>query len=185
MEEKTKLHALWEGGEFLQWYTVSLDVVRPGYSMCGPQNSRVGITWELARNVDSKIPSQTYWIRIYILTIFPGYLYTLQRLGKKTVLKHSFSPGWCGSNLRAPTCEPKGPGSIPNQGTCLGCGPGPQLGAGKRQPHIDVSLPLFLPVFPSLKINKIFYFLKKAQLYSCELEWKKEVGACCLDTTGH
>ena len=42
-------------------------------------------------------------------------------------------------------------GSIPSQGTCLGCGPGPQWGAHERQPHIDVSLPLFLPPFPSLK----------------------------------
>ena len=41
-------------------------------------------------------------------------------------------------------------GSIPSQGTCLGCGPGPQWGAHERQPHIDVSLPLFLPPFPSL-----------------------------------
>ena len=40
-------------------------------------------------------------------------------------------------------------GLIPSQGTCLGCGPGPQLGACKRQP-IDVSLPLFLLPFPSL-----------------------------------
>ena len=38
---------------------------------------------------------------------------------------------------------------IPSQGTCLGCGPGPQWGVHKRQPHIDVSLPLFLPLFPS------------------------------------
>ena len=30
-------------------------------------------------------------------------------------------------------------GSIPSQATCLGCGPGPQLGAYKRQP-IDVFL---------------------------------------------
>ena len=37
--------------------------------------------------------------------------------------------------------------SIPTQGTCLGCGPGPQWGTHKRQPHIDVSL--FLPPFPS------------------------------------
>ena len=44
--------------------------------------------------------------------------------------------------------------SIPSQGTCLGCRPGPQEGAHERQPHIDVSLPLFLPPFPSLKINK-------------------------------
>ena len=31
-------------------------------------------------------------------------------------------------------------GSIPSQGTCVGCGPGPQYDA-----HIDVSLPLSLP----------------------------------------
>ena len=32
-------------------------------------------------------------------------------------------------------------------GTCLGCGPGPQLGVYERQPHIDVSLALFLLPF--------------------------------------
>ena len=41
-------------------------------------------------------------------------------------------------------------GSIPSQGTRLGCGPGPQLGACERQPHVDVSLPFFLPPFPCL-----------------------------------
>ena len=40
--------------------------------------------------------------------------------------------------------------SIPSQGTCLGCGPGPQVGAREGQPHIDVFLPLFLLPFPSL-----------------------------------
>ena len=40
-------------------------------------------------------------------------------------------------------------GSVPNQGTYLGFGSGPQLEACKRQP-IDVSLPLFLPPFTSL-----------------------------------
>ena len=34
-------------------------------------------------------------------------------------------------------------GAIPSQGTCLGCGPGPQWGVCERQPHIDVFLPLF------------------------------------------
>ena len=34
--------------------------------------------------------------------------------------------------------------SIPRQGICLGCRPGPQSGACKRQLHIDVSLRLFL-----------------------------------------
>ena len=49
-------------------------------------------------------------------------------------------------------------GLIPSQGTCLGCGPGPQQGVQKRQPHIDVSPSLFLPPFPSLKIkSKIKY----------------------------
>ena len=41
-------------------------------------------------------------------------------------------------------------GSIPIQDTCLGCRPGPQVGAHERQPHIDVHLPLFLPPFHSL-----------------------------------
>ena len=41
-------------------------------------------------------------------------------------------------------------GSIPSQGTGLGCGPGPQSGACERQLHTDVSLPLFLSPFPSL-----------------------------------
>ena len=41
-------------------------------------------------------------------------------------------------------------GLIPSQGTCLGCGPGPQCGVHERQPHIDISLPLFLLPFPSL-----------------------------------
>ena len=46
-------------------------------------------------------------------------------------------------------------GSIPSQGTCLGCGPDPQKGARERQPPIDVSLPLFLLPFPSPKLKKI------------------------------
>ena len=44
-------------------------------------------------------------------------------------------------------------GSIPNQGTCLGCRPHLQWGACERQPHIDVSLSPSLLL--SLKINKI------------------------------
>ena len=44
-------------------------------------------------------------------------------------------------------------GSIPSQDTCLGCGSGPQSGVCERQPHSDVSLPLFSLPSP-LKINK-------------------------------
>ena len=42
-------------------------------------------------------------------------------------------------------------GLIPSQSTCLGCGPGPQYRAYERQPHIDVSLPLILLLFPLSK----------------------------------
>ena len=42
-------------------------------------------------------------------------------------------------------------GLLPSQGTCLGCGPGPQWGVCERQPHIDVSLLLFLPLSPLWK----------------------------------
>ena len=63
-------------------------------------------------------------------------------------------------------CKPVNPkvlGSIPCQGTCLGCGPGPRLGARGSQlrflSHIDVPLPVSLSLPHSLKINK--YNLKK------------------------
>ena len=53
--------------------------------------------------------------------------------------------------------------SIPCQGTCPGCRPGPQLGVCERQPHIDVCLThwcffaFLCPSSPlSLPINKIF-----------------------------
>ena len=47
--------------------------------------------------------------------------------------------------------------SVPNrekETEALGCWPGPQKGAHKKWPHIDISLPLFLPPFPSLQVNK-------------------------------
>ena len=44
-------------------------------------------------------------------------------------------------------------GLTPGQDTCLGCGPGPQMEARGNGsmilPHIDVSLPLSIPLFPS------------------------------------
>ena len=55
-------------------------------------------------------------------------------------------------------CRPakrKVPGLIPGQGTGLGCRPGPRLGHVRGNwstflLYIGVSLPLFLPPFPSL-----------------------------------
>ena len=64
------------------------------------------------------------------------------------------SPGWCTSVSWTQAGNQRVASSIPSQGTCLGCGPGPQWAPPERQPHIDVSLPLFLPPLPSLKINK-------------------------------
>ena len=55
-------------------------------------------------------------------------------------------------------CQPENQrvnSSIPRQGTCLGFRPDPWLGGCERQPinvsltHQCVSLPLFLPPFPS------------------------------------
>ena len=47
-------------------------------------------------------------------------------------------------------------GLIPSQDRRPGCGLGLQCRACEKQPHIDVSLPLFLFLlpFPNLKINK-------------------------------
>ena len=50
--------------------------------------------------------------------------------------------------------------------TCLGCRPGPCLGACERWPT-DVSLPFFLPPFPSLKINKSIFKINKPH-HQCE-----------------
>ena len=47
--------------------------------------------------------------------------------------------------------NPRVAGSVPRQVTYLGCRPGPQWEAHERQPHIDVSLPLFLCPFPLSK----------------------------------
>ena len=51
-------------------------------------------------------------------------------------------------------------GSIPSQGTCLGCRPGPQLAECEKQ-LMSVSLACFSPSLSqsppfSLKVNKIF-----------------------------
>ena len=55
------------------------------------------------------------------------------------------APGWCSSVDWAWAMNQRVAGSIPSQGTCLGCGPGPQWGPCERQPHIDISLLFSLP----------------------------------------
>ena len=62
-------------------------------------------------------------------------------------------------------------GSIPSQDTCLGCGPGPQLGACERQPHTDVFSPSLSPSLPlSLKNKYIKSFFKICMSNRCLTE---------------
>ena len=70
-------------------------------------------------------------------------LYFMKKIRKFKVWKHVLADvaQWI-------ECQPvnqRVAGSIPRQGTCLGCGPGPQQGVCERQPHFDVSLFLSLP----------------------------------------
>ena len=68
-------------------------------------------------------------------------------------IKRGSHPGWCGAMGWVLAYGPKG--LIPRQSTSLGCRPGSQLGAHKRQ-LIHVS-PLLSPSLPlSLKMSKIF-----------------------------
>ena len=62
----------------------------------------------------------------------------------------------CGSVGWASSCKTKVAGSILGRGACLGCGPGPQSGACKRQP-MDVSFACqcVSPFsYPSLPLSK-------------------------------
>ena len=61
------------------------------------------------------------------------------------------SPRWYGSVVECQPANQRITSSIPIQGTCLSCRPGPQEGSCERQPHTDVSLPLFFPPFPLSK----------------------------------
>ena len=56
--------------------------------------------------------------------------------------KWYLSPGWSTSVDWAWAANQRVAGLIPSQGTWLGCRPGPPYGVHKRQPHIDISLPL-------------------------------------------
>ena len=69
------------------------------------------------------------------------------------LIKRSFALAGVAQWIECRPANQRVAGSIPSQDTCLGCGPGPQLGACKKQP-IDVSLahwcssPSFSPSFP-------------------------------------
>ena len=76
-------------------------------------------------------------------------MYANEKLWELT-LEHSHTLAGVAQWIECRPANQRVAGLIPSQGTCLGCGPGPQLGVHERQPHIDVSLPLFLLPFPSV-----------------------------------
>ena len=65
-------------------------------------------------------------------------------------LKNNFALAGVAQWIERWPVNPRVAGSIPSQGTFLGCGPDSQEREHERQPHTDVSLPLFLPPFPSV-----------------------------------
>ena len=78
---------------------------------------------------------------------------------------------WVGHRLE----KGKVTGSVPGWGTCLGCGPGPQMGTWERQ-STDVSLCFSLSPSPFLllsleSINKIF-FKKSTNFIYIQLDLK-------------
>ena len=75
------------------------------------------------------------------------------RLLNSAALKQRPCPGWCGLSacLRTERLQVQ----FPSQGTCLGCGPGPQFWACERQP-IDVFLSRWcFWLSPSLLLSKV------------------------------
>ena len=78
------------------------------------------------------------------------YIINILRLILMTELKNLSEPWLAWLSGWAPACKLKGsPGSIPSQGTCLGCGPGREARTHWCfSPSLSFSLPL------SLKINK-------------------------------
>ena len=72
-------------------------------------------------------------------------LLSFSRFFKNAEVAQTGVPQW----VRHHPANLKVAGSIPSRGTCLGCEPGPWLGACERQPlcvsYIDVSPPLSLP----------------------------------------
>ena len=84
------------------------------------------------------------WLSVFYLTLQQMVLIAgVQSLEGKVLFPTLTGVAqWVGRLL----AKQKVTGSVPSQGTCLGCGFGPSHGVCERQP-IDVSLPLFLLPF--------------------------------------
>ena len=69
----------------------------------------------------------------------------------KIDLKLILCPGWCGSVVECWSVNQRVTGLIPSLRHMPGLRARSSVGGSEKQPHIDVSFPLFLPPFPSLK----------------------------------
>ena len=79
------------------------------------------------------------------------YLHVVDSPNKSFIFEREIQPWLVQLSGLSAGLQTKGsPVQFPVQGMCLGCRPGPQWGAGERQPHIDISLPLS----PSLPHSK-------------------------------
>ena len=104
-----------------------------GHLICGERDSRSGLLSSASHSSAAK-PK-----------ILSACVYRCPHIYQKEVVALAGAAQW---TERRPVNQ-KVAGSIPGQGTCLGCGPGPQLGVCKRQP-IDVCLThwCFSPFLP-------------------------------------
>ena len=127
-------------------------------------------TWSLAicNNVDGPRGHYPKWNKSQTNTIW-FYLYVESKKNKQNRnrpldtentlmfatregmrMKRWKGPGWCGSVDWAWACEPKGCWFDSQSGHTPGLWARSPVGTRERQPHIDVSLPLFLPPLHSL-----------------------------------
>ena len=125
-------------GPFLPWVQPPplLGELTPCLQFCLPANNLPPSTQSSTRSgLGLRVPASDrmgllLWALWFLTTLYESELWALTGVTQ-----------WI-------ECEPANQritSSNPSQGTCLGCRPGPQQGACKRQPHIDVSLPLSFP----------------------------------------
>ena len=151
--------------------------LKPGYSKWGPWTSN-GFTWELRRNAESQALFQTYSIKIRIFHKILMWFIKTMKSEKQCSLQEGLKHRTCFVTIHGPSkfpfkwlsdraladvarwteCRPanwKVAGSICSRAHAWVAAQVPSWGPARGSQsmylsHIDISLPLFLPPFPSL-----------------------------------